>query len=322
MSSNVGEFQMSLASRIVVVGVFAALPAIITACKSDPVNAAPPSGGDADAGVTVPADGEAPLPASTIWLTTDCGACVIGGCASERALCDTEPSCSVHAQCAERCPAGADGRIDAACLAACPLTEGTAASRARAAYDSCLVTRGPRTCAACVAATPVPVAPIIDQTCSASAETNTCFACEDEKCCETYAGCVADPECKTVLQPCLVECGDDAACEAKCYADHPKGVSAWAKRRTCLDTNCAIECGATSIDPCFECVVMKECREPHARCSADEGCFLIEKCISATCPDVTDTCLATCKANVSPASAALFDDFVSCGLLVCGDKCG
>jgi hypothetical protein len=292
----------------------------IASCTSDPapsIVVTPSDAGAATETSTAPRADTGPVS----WPASACGSCVIKACTRERALCDAEPSCSAHATCAEACPTSADGKLDSTCIAACPIGEGTAASRARAAYDTCITNRGLQSCDACTKPTVSSLLPILSQTCGASPETNTCFKCEDEKCCNTFQGCVDEPECKQVLQPCIVACGSDNACSAKCYADHPKGVAAWARRQACLLVNCVTQCGAT-LDPCYECAVMKECRDSTARCNADEGCFLITKCINATCPSVTDACLKTCKAKVPASAAQLFDEFTSCALLSCVGKCG
>src|SRR5262249_35232620 len=148
------------------------------------------------------------------WREGACGSCVLTTCSRESALCDAEPSCSKHAQCVEKCPADDQGNVDRACLAACPLAEGTAGTRARAAYDTCVTSRGPGQCAACTKPESPSTSAVLNQTCGASPETNACYKCEDERCCKTFQGCVDVPECKQQLQPCIVACGSDAACKS------------------------------------------------------------------------------------------------------------
>lgn len=272
--------------------------------------------------VTPEANVDEPTNEPNAWSTGQCGSCALTNCARERGLCDAEPSCVAHAKCAEACPADARGLLDAACLAQCPLVEESGGARVRAAYDSCLVGRGMSACDTCpLTKLPPSVERILSQQCQPSTETNACYACEDERCCETYQACVDEPECKQELQPCLVACKSDKRCAAACYASHPGGVQTWARRQSCLVANCKTECGEPA-DACVACVIDGPCRETEVRCDSDEGCFLIRACIDATCPDVTDACVQTCKKSASEVSGRFFDEFVSCALLSCSDVCG
>jgi hypothetical protein len=283
---------------------------VLASCKTDPSGVAT----NTDAG----ADGAGP---AAFWSAGACGSCVLTSCSKERTLCDAEPSCVEHATCAEACPARADGSVDETCLARCPEAEGTAATRVRAAYDSCLVGRGPAACDACPKAAPPPsLSPIFEQKCASSDETIACHKCESEHCCETYQACADEPECKQAVQPCVVACKTDQQCVAKCYADHPKGVLPWAKRQACMMVHCVTDCGG-SPGACEQCAISGQCRDSRARCATDEGCFLIQACIDATCPDVTEQCLRGCKEKVPEVSGRLFDDWIGCVLLSCGDFC-
>lgn len=303
---------MTLPARLLSSAVIAALTAfVIVACTT-------PS----EQGLAPAADGGDEATAAAAWTAGPCGACAVSSCARERALCDAEPSCVAHAACAEACPAAADGRIDAECLAGCPLVEESGGARVRAAYDTCLAGRGPAACEACSKTAALPsLASITQQKCAPSTETVACHKCESERCCDTFQGCVDEPECKQVLQGCVVACGSDKECVAQCYSDHPKGVLPWARRQACMMARCKTECGAP-IDACVKCEVDGPCREARMRCASDEGCFLIEACLDATCPNVTDACLRACKEQVAIESGRLFDEWISCALLSCGDVCG
>ena len=288
--------------------------ALTAACSSTSATAPAPDP-DPDAGS---GDGST---AGSAWLAGECGACVQGACTSQRQVCDAEPSCALHGACADGCVAVAGGTIDAACLAACPRGDNAVASRARAAYDACITGGGFAGCAACTKPSdPGSFTEILDQKCGGSAETNPCFKCEAERCCETYDACVAEPECKQQLQPCLVACKGDHPCEGRCYADHPKGVGAWARRATCIAARCATECGA-AVDACVACGVTTACREPNARCAADAGCFLLKACLAETCPTVTDACISTCKAKVPATAGPLFDAWFDCVSVSCVAAC-
>jgi len=291
------------------------LVALTAACSSSSA-LAPAADGGSDAAV-----GDDAGPAA--WLAGACGSCVQTACTSQRQVCDAEPSCALHSACADACASAPGGIIDAACLAACPRGDNAVASRSRAAYDACITGSGVAGCTKCTKPTtsdPVSFAEILDQKCGPSTETNACFKCEAERCCETFDACVAEPECKLQLQPCLVACKGDKACQGRCYAAHPKGVSAWARRSTCNVARCATECGGT-VDACAACGITTTCREPNARCTADAGCFLLRACLDETCPTIDDACIKTCKAKVPPTAGPLFDAWFACISVSCVSAC-
>ena len=286
------------------------------ACSSSITAATPPATSD-DAGTDAP-------PAGASWTTGACGSCVAPACAAARQTCDTEPSCAAHGACADACAGTADGAIDPACLAACPRGANAVATTSRVAYDTCLTTSGPKGCAACAQPTtgPTSTSDILSQTCAGtSSDPTMCGKCEDLNCCETYAACVAEPECKLGVQPCLKACAGDVACDAKCYADHPNGVAAWARRSACIYRKCLPDCGGTA-DACLTCATLTSCGDPNTLCQADAGCFLINSCLDETCYGaITDSCLAACKAKQPPASGKLFDDWFSCTSVACTGVC-
>jgi|GEM_PF-3155217 len=292
----------------------------LTAACSSSTNTSRPASLDGGTG----ADASPPDASASAWSAGACGMCVTGGCAAQRQVCDAEPSCASHASCSDACGADSGGSLDAACLAACPRGDSSVASRARAAYDACLGGSGLDACAAAScpkpAGLPPPFVEVLDQQCGGSTETNACFKCEDLSCCKTYDACVAEPECKQGIQPCITTCKGDNACKSACYAAHPKGVAAWARRQACMSARCVTECGAQP-DACYECGVRTSCRESNARCAADEGCFLLKACLDQTCPSVTDACVDTCKSKVPASAAALFDAWYSCISISCTGVC-
>lgn len=301
-----------------ILAILSSLPigGLIAACSSSGAATASPEA-EPDAG-----EGAAP---AAVWSTTTCGACVTASCGPRRQVCDSEPSCAAHSACADKCAAAPDGAVDAACLAACPGGENSVATKARAAYDACLTATELAACAGCPKppAIPPPTIDVLAQKCPASTDPNACFKCEDERCCNTYAACAADPECKMQLEPCLKACGANGtpACRSQCYAAHPKGVAAWAPRDTCLNVNCITECGNSAPDACFDCAFLSSCRDTNARCASDEGCFLLTACLEATCPSITDACLKSCKAKVPPSAGLLYDAWFACTAVACNKLC-
>jgi hypothetical protein len=293
--------------RALVLGFAAATLAAAASCSSS--SASSPDGSDGGAG-------DAATEAASGFGSGACGSCVVDKCRQAREVCDAEPSCASHASCADKCPASSTGVPDKSCLDACPGGANSVAARARATYDTCLLVTGPKACDGC---TKPPadksVLDVTDQQCGTSTDPNACYKCEEQKCCKTYEGCAAEPECKEQLQPCVKAC-TDAKCVSNCYAQHPKGVLPWARRLTCMLVNCATECGGAPND-CVKCSSQTICRDTFVRCNADEGCFLLRACLDETCPDVTEECLTKCKAKVPPAAGALFDEWTSCAFLSC-----
>ena len=295
--------------RWVVVGLLFGLGAGVTsACSS---SASPDATGGTDGGGTDVAAGDSG------WSSGECGRCLADACKPQREVCNVEPSCAAHLACADACAAGPDGRVAAACLAACPGGDNAVASRSRKAYDGCITDPAPAACAACPKP-PNTTDPILAQKCPASAETNTCFKCEDEKCCDTFAACDANPDCRKAIQPCIVACAGNTTCVDGCYKDHPQGLVAWAPRQACLLARCRADCGAKP-DTCVDCVIDK-CAQTFTRCYADVDCFLITEC-NARCNVVDDACIASCKKDRPMASQQLLDDYLNCGGRNCLAEC-
>lgn len=308
---------MTSCNSLRLVGSLIAIAVFTASCSSSSSSTPPPAGVDGG-------DGATPGPPSNAWALGTCGACVTSGCAPQRQVCDAEPSCASHAACVDKCPSDASGSIDAACVAACPRGDNTVASRVRAGYDSCITGSGPKACVASAcpkpAGEPPPLNEVLDQQCSGSTETNACFKCEDLSCCKTFDACVAEPECKQGIQPCITACKADNTCKAGCYAAHPKGVATWARRQACMTARCVTECGGTT-DACYDCGVRTSCRETNARCAADEGCFLLKACLDRDCTSLTDSCVATCKSKVPASAGPLFDAWYACIAVSCTNVC-
>lgn len=263
-------------------------------------------------------DGATPDSATAAgWAGGDCGRCLADACKPQREVCNVEPSCAAHVTCADACAPGPDGRVAAACLAACPRGDNAVASRSRKAYDGCITDPVASACDACPKATATKE-PILDQKCGPSTETNTCFKCEDEKCCETFAACDVNQDCRKAIQPCIVGCNGDKKCVDDCYKAHPQGLEAWAPRQACMLVQCRAECGAKP-EKCVDCIATK-CAQPYVRCQSNVDCFLIMEC-SARCNVVDDACLTMCKMGRSADSHRLLDDFLNCGGRNCDAEC-
>lgn len=301
---------MNLVKFVLTASTTAAVFGLVVACSSS-----------SGSGEPTPTANDGSTSATTV--ATECRQCVNTACTNARTVCDAEPSCATHSACVEKCAVDARGLPDSKCVEACPKAEGTAATKGRMAIDSCTLDTGPKSCASCGGTTgDAGASPIVNQTCGASTETNACFKCEDEKCCNTFKACADNPACKQQLQPCLVACKGDDKCLSGCYAQFPQGVAAWAARNTCNQVNCGQECNnGTPYDECLSCGIKNECRDTFVACHADESCFLIDQCITETCPDVTETCLAQCGAKGTPEAKKRFDAWAACVTTVCSAAC-
>ncbi len=244
-----------------------------------------------------------------------CASCLESACAAEVQSCGAESSCSAAIPCFAAC--AAEGPASVSCVDACPAASGTSAQMARAELATCVTSGAQGTCSACVTADASGDRnPIIDQTCSPSSETDACFVCEDEQCCETYAECSAEPEC-VAFGTCMRDCADALdECVTSCEQQHPTGAQTYVRRLACVLHQCAPECSGFE-DTCRDCTQQK-CGPAEVACNADVECFKLVNCAGSCGKD--EACINQCKAQY-PASVGLFDDFAGCTILACEIEC-
>lgn len=283
------------------------------ACGDDEPSTTGDPGGIGGAGG---AGGNAVVP----WNSNTCGTCVATECTVPLAACAGDPDCADWLECANACPAAEpDGDADPACEDACPISDSTAAEKARDNVLYCKrVGAGAEVCPTCghIKAEN----PWLNQTCSGSMDPNPCYACEDTNCCESYVQYAANPEA-VIIKDCILACPvDDDDCSYQCLLDHPDGVEDWGIRVGCLATYCFDDdaCGEVPLDACVECA-NQNCADVMMACNEDPECFLIAECIGrSTC---VGDCIQQCI-NDHPTAEDTFIQYSICAVNECGEVCG
>jgi hypothetical protein len=264
--------------------------------------------------VACESDSSAPPPDDTPagWGVSACGQCVHTACAAAVDACSADPGCAAYLTCLDGCALNALGDVDPACEAACPVPDSSTSRELEHSLTVCRIDGDGKGCP-CGAPSS-----IFDQQCSDSPETNPCWICEDENCCDTYAACQADPDCQAIA-PCTQACGeDDDACFNQCFIDHAAGMDAWGPRFMCFTVECDEECAGETIDPCFGCT-LRECERTEIACDSDVSCWLLAFCIGDCGSD--GACVQACNEQY-PDGVALFEQHAVCAVDRCADVCG
>lgn len=287
------------------------------ACSSDEGGAG--GGSSSTSGTGTGGGGAAPA----TWGASACGTCVHEACAGAFQACLSDPECPAYVDCLDACPVGPDGNVDPTCQAGCPRGTGTESLRAAAAIDACRDPGAGAECTACgiPARSCLPDIPELNQTCTEpSIETNPCFVCQDENCCETIAACDANPDCVAYKQ-CTRDNADADDPYNLCAELHPGGVQDAAAGITCAIYHCAVDtpsCDAAERDPCLECLYCDCALEWSALERTADG-FLLSWCIAA-CP-VGDTACDQACLDAHPDSQERYLALAECVFAACGDAC-
>ena len=198
--------------------------------------------------------------ASVQWSQNACHGCFASRCGAELSACGSDPTCAVFAECVDGCPAQPNGAPSPSCVQGCPGASGASAIAA------CL-SSAQAECTACGGSAPDAAvedsgacAPeLFCQECAPSVETNPCWKCQDERCCDSDQACKGDPGCLGYFL-CYQACegSNHAACIAEC--DSSVGAEHFVKfntKITCLFGDpCATECGGPD-DECYRCINAK-----------------------------------------------------------------
>jgi hypothetical protein len=148
----------------------------------------------------------------------------------------------------------------------------------------------------------------------------TCESCVAASCCAEAQACAGDPPC-LALESCLLACGSDYACRARCTQDNVVAAQTDAPTLdTCVAVHCNDACGlvcgmsGSYVQPdaaqgCQECIKGKACQASQT-CAVDLECELTGHC-SYACP--TPDCSAACLAR-SPDAGAFVAAALSVGL--------
>jgi hypothetical protein len=142
---------------------------------------------------------------------------------------------------------------------------------------------------------------VATEACGLRAQPGDCRACVAAHCCDEAAACAQDPACSAV-ESCLLECGSDYACRARCSLDNAASQQTDVPRLdTCVAANCNDACGLTcgmstafttpdSAPTCERCL-NENCGATLA-CTTSLDCQLAGHCV-ASCfsPDCRGACL-------------------------------
>ena len=263
---------MRIAASLVTIACVVAIA--VSACDDADPPEQPGSGGMAGAG------GEGGAEAT--FADSACAACIDAACPNVINGCLAEPSCAGYLECVGACPFTASGNADEACVDACPEPSGSAAQEGKLLYDACRA--GVAACEACGHITDQPH-PYDDQMCMPSDNTNPCFKCVFENCCDTLEQCLfTNLECDAII-PCLTDCTDNGAtlldCHTMCFAQHPMGVEDYLIDEACWQSRCGdpADCGVPGTSACSACVDEK-CDLEQIACNVNADCFLTLICAS------------------------------------------
>lgn len=267
-----------------------------------------------------------------------CGTCALGACKAARDACIATPGCGAWDACLSGCATASGGRYDAACEAACPVPSGADDAKLRGAEKACIDTAP---CAECggagaggggaagsagaggagaggkAGAGGASTNPIYQQMCKASAATNACLKCQQEKCCDSYALVYDTPGPTKDFADCYGAC-KTAACEQGCFDKHKDGIKAFGGYEACVFGLCGAAGDCKISSPCTQCEVT-QCKEEYAGCMTDTECFLAVDCIGK-CPSGNLSCGNACKA-AHPSAATLLDALLVCTAQKCVGSC-
>jgi hypothetical protein len=257
-----------------------------------------------------------PADAGPSYETSACGSCVKEACAPDVTSCGGDPECAAYLGCVYKCPNAATGDVDPACEAQCPKPTSSAGLKAMDRLGSCRSTGPGSHCPACGQVSGG--TGVLKQTCGKSTETPPCFICEDEKCCETYARCHANPACEAYKQ-CLLACPKGQKCEASCDEKHPGALKDWAPRMACMSVRCAEPClNGEPLDPCVKCAT-QDCADFYADLVSTPAGYLLQSCV-AVCRTADEACITACKEK-HPSAVTSLNTLLTCVLQKCPTTC-
>ena len=160
---------------------------------------------------------------------------------------------------------------------------------------------------------------VLEQECAASMETDACFICEDERCCDVYQTYLADDQSQAFFM-CYRDCIniDGPMCAETCNQMHPGGIDNFAPRWACLQTFCFDEtaCANEPPDPCATCG-NENCAADYVELTARADGFLLWEC-TRECADAA--CGDAC-AQSYPSVAPLLENYFTCTELLCTAEC-
>jgi hypothetical protein len=258
--------------------------------------------------------------AGVTYAASPCGTCVTTACASEIDACSGDPGCAAYLGCLDACPVASGGDADVACASACGTGSSTESTMAISQVNACR-SKGPgAACPACGLSSAVTyTAPALNQMCPSMAmDTNACFICDDEHCCQTYATCHDDAECHA-FQTCIQACPStgSAPCFKACTEQHPAGADTFGPYDACGTVLCGMACAPTTLTACEECT-WGTCGDTYAYFLSTTGGVALLACVQ-TCAIDDTACDSTCY-GAFPAAYQKYSDYAACVAVACKDK--
>lgn len=257
------------------------------------------------------------------YASSPCGSCVVSACAAAIDGCSTDAECSAYLSCLLACPPGLEGDVDAECEATCPRPTGSAGVAAVDELTVCRSVGAGADCDDCNVSHHIGDAnSILQQDCPPSTETNACYQCEDEHCCEVWETYEQTPDA-VATKDCLIACWDEGRtdCALYCYELYPDGFQAWAERYACILVYCndTDACGEEALPPCELCS-NEHCAVPLVEMITNPAGYLLYWCLFE--PETCDeTCRNTCL-GMYPSAAPLWEKYLACMDINCFAECG
>ncbi len=160
-------------------------------------------------------------------------------------------------------------------------------------------------------------------TCPASTETDLCFRCTDEACCNEYDACHGEPRCGQYYQSCIPACEQSGKpyheCVVACDATNQGGHVRFAPYNACSDLHCLGPCAkGKAADPCIQCAVAS-CVDAFSACYGDADCDTLIACINGC--NGGDSCTASCRAGKSQTALGKGDTLFACWATYCRSTC-
>lgn len=154
------------------------------------------------------------------------------------------------------------------------------------------------------------------EACGLAAPPGSCQSCVAASCCDQAAACASDPGCSS-YESCLLACGADYGCRARCVAaNRVVAGDTVPKMDQCVVAHCegvcGVSCGATgsyaepdAAQACQDCISARSCGNAEA-CGSNLDCEEIGHCALGC---ISEDCPLAC-ANAHPDAAAGFNSLI------------
>ena len=126
--------------------------------------------------------------------------------------------------------------------------------------------------------------------CGVNAGSQACAACIQKQCCEQAGACAANGAC-AAYENCLIPCGGDPACRARCFAADHANATEIPEMDQCVAAQCASECGI-------------ECGGAGAYVAEPDAAVACQQCLTANACSVAEECATNLECQ----------EFLQCGL--------